>query len=200
MNILSIESSFDVCGTSLVVNDKHLETIERKESKVHSKLLAVYVNDILQNNKITIKDIDCIAVSVGPGSYTGLRIGISLAKGLALPYDKSIYPISSFEIAKFQINKHSNFSVAYHSHRDFVYHCYFENSSMASKPEICHLEEITAKNIYGYNLDLISKETIYNEIKPSSKALSEYVLENKKSKFTAINKISPIYLSLTDGI
>ena len=196
MNILSIESSFDVCGTSLILDHKHVDTIEIRKPKAHSKLLAVYVNDILQKNEISIEQIDVIAVCIGPGSYTGLRIGISLAKGLALPFKKSIYPIDSFAVARFQIKEKSNFSIAFHSHRNFVYHCNVDSNGIMSKPNMCSLDEIVNTNLYGYNLDLISKDFNYFEIKPCSKILAEYTLQNINSKLAPIDKISPIYLSI----
>ena len=197
MNILSIESSFDVCGTSLILNGKFVETIETKEPRMHSKLLAVYVNDVLKNNNTTVQKIDCIAVSVGPGSYTGLRIGVSLAKGLSLPFNKPIYPVDSFEIAQSQINEKTNFSLAFHSHRDFVYHSYIDKKGCMSKPEICKFNKLVAEKIYGYNLKLISDDISYTEIKPSSRVLAEYVLTSNK-KPPPINEVSPIYLSVSN--
>ena len=70
MNILSIESSFDVCGTSLILDHKHVDTIEIRKPKAHSKLLAVYVNDILQKNEISIEQIDVIELEREIENYT----------------------------------------------------------------------------------------------------------------------------------
>ena len=198
MNILSIESSFDVCGTSLILNSKHVDTVETREPRIHSKSLAVYVNEVLRKNKTTIKDIDCIAVSVGPGSYTGLRIGVSLAKGLALPYNKPIHPIGSFDIARSQIAEKSNFSIAFHSHRNFVYHCFIDEKGSMSIPQICSIDKVVAKRIYGYNLNIISESINYTEINPSAKVLAEYALENSNIELPEINNISPIYLSISN--
>ncbi len=198
MNILSIESSFDVCGASLILGGKHIDTIETRVPRMHSKFLAVYVEEVLRKNKATIEGIDCIAVSVGPGSYTGLRIGVSLAKGLALPFSKPIHPVDSFDIARSQINEKSNFSIAFHSHRNFVYHCYVDKKGSMSVPEICSIDKVVAKKIYGYNLKIISESLNYIEIMPSAKVLAEYALANSNIELPAVNNISPIYLSISN--
>ncbi len=52
------------------------------EDRSHASLLTVFVEEILENNKLSMADIDAVAISQGPGSYTGLRIGVSVAKGL----------------------------------------------------------------------------------------------------------------------
>ena len=195
MNILSIESSFDICGASLVINNEHVGTLEKQEPKIHSKLLAVYINEIIENNGVSIKDIDSIAVSIGPGSYTGLRIGISLAKGLAMPYNIPIFPISTFEIAKFQIKKEKKYSIAYHSHRDFIYSCSYDNENILSKPQICKIDEIVSDKIFGYGLEKISEKINFIEIIPSSIKLADYVLSNANNVLSPIHQITPIYLS-----
>ena len=59
MNILSIESSFDVCGTSLILSGKHVDTVETREPRIHSKFLAVYVNEVLRKNKTTRRIQKC---------------------------------------------------------------------------------------------------------------------------------------------
>ena len=84
MNILAIESASTVCGTALFINDKMVEIDEIIKPRIHGERLPVIIDNILKKNKIEVADLDGIATSEGPGSYTGLRIGMSLAKGLAV--------------------------------------------------------------------------------------------------------------------
>lgn len=81
--ILCIESATDSCSVALCSRREVISIMESRDEKSHSRLLAPYVDRILRDAGIKVTDLSAIAVSKGPGSYTGLRIGVSLAKGLA---------------------------------------------------------------------------------------------------------------------
>ena len=81
--ILNIETSTEVCSVALTQDGGVLEHHENYDGPSHATLLNVYINDVLQYARTRELTIDAIAVSMGPGSYTGLRIGLSEAKGLA---------------------------------------------------------------------------------------------------------------------
>ena len=80
------------------------------------------VKDILHNkyDPSLIKKIDLIAISIGPGSYTGLRIGLSFAKGLAFSINKPIIPIDTIESLNDEIND-SDYIVAIHAYSDYYF-------------------------------------------------------------------------------
>ena len=80
--ILNIETSTEVCSVNLARNGEILFEKESLEGLNHSRFLTVFIEDILKENHFKTKEIDAVAVSKGPGSYTGLRIGVSVAKGL----------------------------------------------------------------------------------------------------------------------
>jgi tRNA threonylcarbamoyladenosine biosynthesis protein TsaB len=77
--ILIIESSTEVCSVALAVDGRLVDFIESDEGQSHAKLLGVYVETLLNRQKIKANELSAVAVSKGPGSYTGLRIGVSLA-------------------------------------------------------------------------------------------------------------------------
>lgn len=81
--ILNIDTSTQVCSVALANDGELLGLKESHQDKSHASLLAVFIKDILEENVKTISQLDTVAVSKGPGSYTGLRIGVSTAKGLA---------------------------------------------------------------------------------------------------------------------
>ena len=79
--ILGIETSTNICSVA-VLNEDRTEKIESEIPNSHSEVLGVFIKKILSNINLKIDQLDAIAVSKGPGSYTGLRIGVSTAKGL----------------------------------------------------------------------------------------------------------------------
>ena len=87
MIVLGIETSTPVCSVGLTNNQKLVAEFSLNIRNAHSRVLAGAVKNILDSAAIEISDLDGIAISIGPGSFTGLRIGLSLVKGLALNSD-----------------------------------------------------------------------------------------------------------------
>ena len=81
--ILNLDTSTQICSVALALDGELLSLKESHEDKSHASLLAVFIKNILEENAKAIADLDAVAVSKGPGSYTGLRIGVSTAKGLS---------------------------------------------------------------------------------------------------------------------
>jgi tRNA threonylcarbamoyladenosine biosynthesis protein TsaB len=87
MTILAIESSALAASSAVLINDKLVSECFVCNKLNHSVTLLPLIDDTLRNAEITINDVDYIACANGPGSYTGLRIGAAMAKGLAMPKD-----------------------------------------------------------------------------------------------------------------
>lgn len=96
-NILSIETATNVCSVALHSNDDLLGHQELFVEKSHSGLLTVLINDLINHCGLSMKDIDAVAVSEGPGSYTGLRIGTSTAKGLCYSLEIPMISVNTLE-------------------------------------------------------------------------------------------------------
>lgn len=80
--ILNIETATPLCSVALAIDGLLIAQRETQEEKSHAARLTVYIEEILKEQGMQIKDLHAIAVGKGPGSYTGLRIGVSTAKGL----------------------------------------------------------------------------------------------------------------------
>ncbi|MBW6535846.1 MAG: tRNA (adenosine(37)-N6)-threonylcarbamoyltransferase complex dimerization subunit type 1 TsaB [Mariniphaga sp.] len=80
--ILNIETATEVCSVNLARDGEILVEKESSEGLNHSQLLTVFIDELFRENNFEPAQLDAVAVSKGPGSYTGLRIGVSVAKGL----------------------------------------------------------------------------------------------------------------------
>lgn len=97
MKILALESSASACSAALCEDEALLAQNWQNSGLTHSRTLLPMVEDMLRNSGFSLRDVDVIAVAAGPGSFTGLRIGVSTAKGLAWPEDKPCAPCSTLE-------------------------------------------------------------------------------------------------------
>lgn len=96
--ILSIETSTALCSVALHREGELLDTIEIKEDGVHSRLLTIMIEDLLEKSGVALSDLSAIAISLGPGSYTGLRIGLATAKGMCFGLDLPLIGLSTLKI------------------------------------------------------------------------------------------------------
>lgn len=102
--ILNIESSSTICSVSLTKNGDLISIKENNDEKYsHSTKLHSFINEVISDSKITINELSAIAVSKGPGSYTGLRIGVAAAKGLCFSLDIPLISVSTLLILSKQI-------------------------------------------------------------------------------------------------
>lgn len=95
--ILNIETATETCSVALSNKNIILDFRENSEGKSHASLLTVFIEDIMKTNNITAKDLDAVAVSMGPGSYTGLRIGVSVAKGICYGSSRPLIAVPTLQ-------------------------------------------------------------------------------------------------------
>ncbi len=95
---MNIETSTDVCSVALTSEGQVLDHRENYEGQTHATLLSQYVKDMLDYARSREMKLDAVAVSIGPGSYTGLRIGLSEAKGLAFGLDVPLIGVNTLQL------------------------------------------------------------------------------------------------------
>lgn len=95
--ILSIETGTDICSVAIARDGELLSLRESDQGRDHAKLLAVYVDELLRETGIRPDELSAVAVGMGPGSYTGLRIGVSFAKGLCYGLNIPLIAVGSLE-------------------------------------------------------------------------------------------------------
>ncbi|KAA5547583.1 tRNA (adenosine(37)-N6)-threonylcarbamoyltransferase complex dimerization subunit type 1 TsaB [Adhaeribacter rhizoryzae] len=95
--LLALETSSTVCSVALFKNGQLLGVSELQIEKSHSSHITVLIEQLLQNCQVNLKDLAAIAISGGPGSYTGLRIGSATAKGLCYSLSIPLIEVSTLD-------------------------------------------------------------------------------------------------------
>jgi len=161
--ILALETALDICSIALgkdgfLVADKSVQG-----TNLHASHLTVFIEDVLQAAGITYKDLNAVCISEGPGSYTGLRIGTSAAKGLCFALDIPLIAINTLQ------------SLAFGAHKSYV----AENDNML----FCPMIDARRMEVYYAVYDKGIKE-----IQPTKAAVVtsqefEYILANNEVLF-----------------
>lgn len=97
MKTLCIETSSKICSVALLENTNLIDKIEKNEGLTHSEILMPTIQEVLTKNNIKIKDINLIVCDIGPGSFTGIRIGVATAKAFSDSLNIQTIGISSLE-------------------------------------------------------------------------------------------------------
>lgn len=95
--ILHIETATSVCSVAVSKNSKLLSLKENFDGNSHSGLITVLIQEAIEECHLKTSELDAVAVSKGPGSYTGLRIGVSTAKGLCYALDKPLIAVNTLQ-------------------------------------------------------------------------------------------------------
>lgn len=95
--ILHIETATDICSVALSQGDRELSLVESGQERSHATLLNSFIRKAFSESNKEMRQLDAVAVSKGPGSYTGLRIGVSTAKGIAYALQKPLLSSGTLE-------------------------------------------------------------------------------------------------------
>ena len=95
--ILCIETGTDICSVGIAKDGELLSLRESDEGRDHARKVGVFVDELLRETGIAPDELDAVAVGKGPGSYTGLRIAVSLAKGICYATGKPLIAVNSLE-------------------------------------------------------------------------------------------------------
>lgn len=159
--LLHIESSSTVCSVAISNNDKLIAIKELNNGYTHAENLHVYIEQLLKEVSLQAKDLSAISVSSGPGSYTGLRIGFSAAKGLAYALQIPIITVDTLKalsaIAINKANKEAFYCPLLDARRMEVYTALYDNNlneTLSVRALVLNEESIQVfnqnKNIYFF--------------------------------------------------
>lgn len=126
--ILGIDTSTDNCSVALMKNGEILSERSEIAKSAHSEKLIAFISDIFNETGTKIQDINAIGVNIGPGSFTGLRIGLSVAKGLAFPNKIPVYGVKSIPTLIAENNFEESIMYVIKSHKNMVFYHTYTNS------------------------------------------------------------------------
>lgn len=215
IKILSIETATTVCSVALTLNGSTLAGEKLFVEKSHSSLLTVVIQQLMLQVGVKMSELDAIAVSKGPGSYTGLRIGVSTAKGLCYALNKPLIAINTLKAMAHEVNNfnHNNALLCpmIDARRMEVYTALYDPGLNQLEPttarileENSYYETLLQNDVFFFGngsdkfknlLQNKTKAYFINEITPSASSVGELATaEFEKQNFEDIAYFEPFYL------
>ena len=214
--LILIETSTALCSVALAENGAIVAYRESSALKAHASLTAVFIQEVLQEKGITLDDCDAVCVSKGPGSYTGLRVGVSTAKGLCFGSRKPLIAVGTLDtlVAQAQMpgqagNDGPRFIVPMiDARRMEVYTAIFENGIQATETSPMIIDENSFADILeqgpvlfigdgaGKCADVIHHPNArFCQCNPTASAMLQPAIEALKEKrFEDVAYFEPFYL------
>lgn len=154
--ILNIETSTDICSVCLSEKGEILSIRETERSYSHSEVIAVFIDECVKEAGLTMKDIEAVSISRGPGSYTALRIGAATAKGICFALSIPLIAIDSLDALRQSIismaGPNDLIIPMIDARRKEVYHCVYDSKGNVLAPvEPIILDESTFKQYKDYD-------------------------------------------------
>ena len=128
MRILAIDTSSAICSVAILEDDKLIDEINLNDGKTHSENLMPILNEILKRNNIEIKQIEMIACCTGPGSFTGIRIGVASIKPIAEVLNIKVASVTSLETLAMNVENADTIVSLIDARKENVYSAVFENT------------------------------------------------------------------------
>ena len=214
--ILQIETAIASCSIALSLNAKVIACKEQHERNIHASHITLFIKEVIEGAGKLLTDIDAVAVSMGPGSYTGLRIGTSAAKGLCYALDIPLIAVNTLQsmaagiISSGLFPSHNLYCPMIDARRMEVYTAIYDqqlNEKLSTRAEILQkdsfIEFLKADRIVFFGdgafkcSDIVSSSssTIFTEFINSAKDMSSLALDKFNNQdFEDIVCFEPFYL------
>lgn len=176
LKILAVDTSAKAASTAIVEDGKIIAESFINTKLTHSQTMLPMVENMLRACAVSVDEIDGFAVSVGPGSFTGLRIGISLVKGLAFSTQKKCAPVSTLEALCYNVSTVGRICAVMDARCSQVYTATFdfdgEKYTRVTEDEAISILELE-ENVKKYQNDVIfvgdGAQMCYNKLKDTCK-------------------------------
>lgn len=197
--MIAISSAFKKALIAVDIDGKQAFCELDSDTK-HAESMLPAIDNILEENVLNLKDNDSFCVVVGPGSFTGLRIGIALVKGLIQGDDlsKNVYPITSFDLMAYsyirQNHPSENFTCVINALSGLYFVCeYDKNGKKLGKERMINSEDF--QNISGLKVGLDEENILTEQVNVSAKDLLDCALiVEKNGQGCSYKDLVPLYL------
>lgn len=200
MRVLYIDTSSDYLYSGIVIDDKLISEVKRKYEKDLSKEALPKVIELFDKANITPKDLDKIIVVNGPGSFTGIRIGITIAKTIAWALNINITPISGLTAMAISCDKDSYKMPLIDARRGYVYGAiYDKDNNPVIEDSHIELKDLLEKAKDLGNVIAISNNDIKIEKENYDPNILKIVKYFENSEDVNPHLVNPIYLKKTEA-
>ena len=211
MKILAIDTSTMISSCSFMEDGLIVGDYNINQKKTHSETLVLMIEQMLEKLDTEIEDVDVFAVCKGPGSFTGLRIGMTTAKTFAQVFDKKIVGISTLEALANMINTDKIIIPILDARGGRVYYSMFTNDSKLERlmdDDLIYFEDLIEKldddkeyifvgdGVYSFVDEINSKDNFYLANSSLNNCITRSIcdLANKTEKFDSYYTLSPDYV------
>jgi tRNA threonylcarbamoyladenosine biosynthesis protein TsaB len=216
--ILNIETATALCSVALSVDGNVIALRETLEEKSHASMLTVFVEQLLKEKNLSISDLDAVAVGKGPGSYTGLRIGVSAAKGLCYGANIGLIAVNTLTVLfqsallslKGNFKEDALFCPMIDARRMEVFTCLYNSAVIEMEPVSAKIIDVDSfrswldqNEIYFFGSGMEKCRSVINhnnarfidDIYPHANALAQLAeIKYSKKEFEDIAYFEPFYL------
>ena len=208
MNILAIDTSSDYLSIAVAKDGKVLSRFHRKAAMAHSRLLVPTIDKVLKKAKIRLEDVGLFCISIGPGSFTGLRIGVTTVKGLSYALKKPIAEVPTLDVIAANVKDIKGvICPVLDARKNKVYACLYKSDGKIIKKiskylllSVKDLMEKTAKYdkvlFLGDAMHLLGKPAVKKpDWHPKADVVARLGLEEfKKKRIISAEELEPMYL------
>ena len=191
MKILAVDTSSKICAVAILEDNKVIDEIKLDNGKTHSENLMPIIKEILDKNNLTLKDMNSIAVSVGPGSFTGIRIGIATIKPMAEVYNLPVASVTSLEtLARNIENEEKDFTIIslIDARNNQVYAGFFDTEYNLKEDEIAEdIDEVLKKAGKYSKIIFVGDGAIIHKEKIEENLKDRNIIFAKENNQSAIN-------------
>ena len=192
MNFISIDAVSEKSNTSLFLNN---ECVFEYDDCKNSSFIPKAINSCLSKTNTDISQLDFIAVTIGPGSYTGIRVAISISQGIAYSLSIPLVPINTMNYIYSQIDEKNNDDVVgFPTYGENLF--YFKVQDGPNRDgSVKNISNFKDKKVFGVQLEKYNDIIDYQKVDFCSKSIGLYALKNYEDlKTLDLNVVSPVYL------
>lgn len=216
MNILALDTCTEMCSVAILKNGELFEQ-SLLTQRGHSEKILGMLDEILAQANCRLSDMDCIAFGRGPGSFTGVRVGVSVAQGIAFAANLPVVPVSTLAaVAQRAIDEHGaeNIAVAMDARMQEVYSALYQSvdglAELSGEERVClpeHIQLNTEQPFFaagtGWKEYETSMTTMFsrqvnamdNELLPTAAAIAKLALKQaEKGNSLSAEQAVPVYL------